>query len=166
MRYNHLLTMCLALILGLSSFTFLKADLHGGHKAFYIIREQEEGLEMEIRMEIEDLKLELENSIDCRYTTMIEVCGKKYVEENLRVSIDGQWIDWVFTQAIIEDHEFTLSYSVEQIPLNAKRMTVINTCFNNHPEFENIVQLNLRQENVSYKLSSRRTSIEHNFNKA
>jgi len=140
---------------------FLKTQF--GQQAFYIITEQGQGLELEIKLPIEDLKIELNAMESCTDLTQIESCTKIYFEERFMVSIDGNWLEWSFIQSSIDQDFVTLNYVVEIIPLKIQRMTILNKCFVDQENYENIVQLNVRENRVSYKLGPEKTSIEHSF---
>ncbi|KAA3597869.1 MAG: hypothetical protein DWQ06_12275 [Calditrichaeota bacterium] len=137
---------------------------HIGHKAFFTFSEKAEKLQLVVKFKIFDLKEELKTKDSCSDSSELFWCIEKYLENNFASFASEVKIEFK-NMAIVEKNDYLiLNFDSNLLVKEIIELKIENTCFNTYDEnYSNIIRFNLRNEDLTYKMTDKRTKIIHKF---
>ena len=150
------LTPLFATLIGLST------QAHEGHQAFYKLYIDHGTLTLDAKLEIPDLKTAVTHAEACSNDQDFNFCAGTWLIDQISVEIDGKIHSLTLESSATEEGHLLLSYSLGELASDFKQIDFKNTAFTQSFEhYENIVEIELKNEKQGYKLTEKRTSISH-----
>lgn len=137
---------------------------HIGHKAYFSFSEESELLQLRVKFQKFDLQQVLKNKDDCLDTKDLFFCVENYFQSNFSCLANEKKIAFKSVSFIENEEFYILNFETSKRINEVSELKIKNTCFNDFDEYySNIIRINAKNKDLTYKMSKKRTEILHKF---
>ncbi len=138
------------------------ASSHGGHEAFYTIEQQESEWTMLVKMEMADIRKELEkNQIS---TGNLGSGINDYLLDRFSVKVNDVSLKMEFISSFEQKGYISCRFHLTPAVQAVEVIQIDNRCFEDFDHlYHNLVTVIVKGENISYKMTKDRQTISHQF---